>query len=365
MTQQMKRTALFEAHQAHGGRLVPFAGWEMPVLYGSILEEVKAVRTSAGIFDVSHMGRFHVTGPGSGPFLSRVFSHDATRLKNGQARYGVLCVEDGGILDDCIVYRVADNRYLFIPNASNAAAAWDWLMRWSADATDLKIVDATLQLTMIALQGPKAIEILKDLTPLKLSTLKPYHITETQVMGEQVLLARTGYTGENGYEIMGPQEKAAELWEKLAEKGAKPCGLGARDVLRLEAGMPLHGNEIDLSTNPYEAGLERFVDADRDEYIPGAALRRIRDEGSTRALVGFNMVGRGIPRHGYAITDGSKQIGEVTSGGVAPSLDRNIGLGYVPCDFSAPGSRIHIDIRGRAVEAEVTPLPFYSRRRKA
>jgi aminomethyltransferase len=271
-------------------------------------------------------------------------------------------VEDGGILDDCIVYRLADARYLFVPNASNAEAVGDWLYRW-ASGGDVQIVDITYQWSMLALQGPKSASMLGNLTQTDLSTLKPFNIVQAEVAGSPALVARTGYTGEDGFEIMFPQEHSRALWKGLVDGGAKPCGLGARDVLRLEAGLLLHGNDMDLSVNPYEAGLDRFVDPDRDGYIPGATLRSIRDAGPDRVLVGFNIIGRGIARHGYPITDGSKQIGEVSSGSVSPTLDRNIGLGYVPTGFSAPGSRFDIDIRGRGVAAEVTPLPFYSRKK--
>ena len=337
----------------------------MPIQYTGILDEVKTVRMAAGIFDVSHMGRVFIQGPGAVAFIGRVFSSDVGRLRIGRARYGAICVEDGGILDDCIFYRLEETRFLLIPNASNAPAVLEWLSKWAPGTDEVTIDNASSRLAMIALQGPKATEILKGLTPLDLSTLKYFYIAETQVSGIQALVARTGYTGENGYEVMPPAESATKIWNAFAEGGAKPVGLGARDVLRLEAGLWLHGNDMDLSTNPYEAGMGRFIDPDREGYIPGPALRRIRDEGPARVLVGFTMVGRGIARHGYPITDGSEQIGEVTSGGVAPTLDKNIGLGYVPTGFSAVGSRIYVVIRNRPVEAKVTGLPFYSRRRSA
>ena len=361
----LKRTPLFEAHVALGARMTPFAGWEMPVQYASILDEARAVRSRAGIFDVSHMGRLDIQGPGAVSFLGRVLSFDVPRLPLGRGRYGVICSEDGGIIDDCIAYRRGPERFLLIPNASNAAVVLAWLRRWTASTAQVQIDDVTAKTAMIAHQGPKAAEMLSELTPLELSTIGRFNAVEAHVAGAEALVARTGYTGENGFELILPREAAAQAWKLLIEKGAVPCGLGARDVLRLEAGLLLHGNDMDDTTNPYEAGLNRFVDPDRDGYVAGQALRRIRDEGVSRVLAGFKMLGRGIARHGHPIVIGSSQIGHVTSGGYSPTLDSNIGLGYVPTGNSTPGSRFQIDIRGRRVEAEVTALPFYSRRRSA
>ena len=281
----------------------------------------------------------------------------------GRARYGVICNREGGIIDDAIVYRLGDDRFLLIPNAANAGAVVEWVSRWLLSDDGVSIEVVTAQMAMIALQGPQAAEMLSGLTTHDLSKLRPFRAVETSVMDVDALVARTGYTGEDGFEIVLASGDAVSLWETLLEKGTAPCGLGARDVLRLEAGLALHGNDIDLSTNPYEAGLGRFVDPDRQDYVAGEALRRIRDEGHKRSLAGFNMVGRGIARQGHSIMKGSERIGTVTSGGVSPTLDRNIGMGYVPTGFSDPGTRFHIDVRGRLVEAEATALPFYSRRK--
>ena len=359
------RTPLFEAHVALGARMAPFSGWEMPIQYASILDEARAVRAKAGIFDVSHMGRVEITGPGAPTFLDRVFSSDIPGLRVGRARYGFICNQDGGIIDDAIVYRLEEERFLLVPNAANAEAVLEWISRWvlAEDGVTIRVV--TAQLAMIAHQGPKAAEMLAELTPQDLSKVRPFRAVETTVIGADALVARTGYTGEDGFEIIVPSGDAVHLWEALMNRGAVACGLGARDVLRIEAGLPLHGNDIDLSTNPYEAGLGRFVDPDRQGYVAGEALRRVRDQGAPRTLIGFEMVGRGIPRHGYPIVDGGDRIGEVTSGGVSPTLDTNIGLGYVPTGFSSPGSRLQVDIRGRLVEAEVTSLPFYRWRKSA
>ena len=361
--QQMKRTALYDTHVSLGGRMVPFAGWEMPIQYTSILEEARAVRERAGLFDVSHMGRVDITGAGAAAFLNRVLSWDIPGLGIGRARYGVICTEEGGIIDDCIVYRRERQRFLLIPNAANAPVVLEWIRRWAPPAEEVQIDVVTMRFAMIAHQGPAAAEMLGDLTSLEVGSLRPFHAVESRVAGIESLVARTGYTGEDGFEYILPREGAAELWKLLMERGASPCGLAARDVLRLEASLPLHGNDMDVSTNPYEAGLGRFVDPEREGYVAGESLRRIRDEGASRRLVGFTMVGRGIARHEHRILDGGTQIGEVTSGGYSPTLDRNIGMGYVPVRYSAPGTRLEVDIRGRSVEAEVTKMPFYTRRR--
>ena len=361
--QQLRRTPLFDTHVSSGARLVPFAGWEMPVQYTGILDEARAVRAHAGLFDVSHMGRVNIRGPGAAMYLNRVCSFDVPALRTGRARYGVICNEDGGIIDDCIVYRLEPDYFLVVPNASNTAAVLEWLSRWVDGADEVQISEITSETAMIAHQGPQAEDMLSALTSHTLSTARPFSAVRIRVAGIESIVARTGYTGEDGFEIIMPLEGVVEVWRLLEQRGATPCGLGARDVLRLEAGLLLHGNDIDISTNPYEAGLDRFVHPDRDGYIASEALQRIRDEGVNRALVGFNMIGRGIARHEHPIMDGSRKIGHVTSGGVSPTLDSNIGLGYVPSGFSTPGTRFQVDIRGRPVEAEVTALPFYSRRR--
>ena len=370
-TDGMSHTPLFETHRALGARMAPFAGWEMPVQYSGILEEVHAVRTDAGLFDVSHMGRLELTGPGAADLLDTVLSVNVAKLRQGRARYNVVCTEEGGIIDDCIVYRRGEQEFLLIPNAANTAAVLALLAGRDllADRSDgnerVRIETVTSQYAMIAHQGPRAKELLQPLTELNLATVRPFAAVDARVAGADAYVARTGYTGGDGYELIVPGEAATDIWKELMDRGATPCGLGARDVLRLEAGLLLHGNDMDTSVNPYEAGLDRFVDPDRDAYRAGPALRRIRDQGVTRTLVGFNMVERGIARHGYAISDGQNVIGTVTSGGPSPTLDRNIGLGYVPTGHAAPGSRIYVEIRGTPVAAEVTTLPFYARSRSA
>ena len=359
---ELLATPLHDAHVSMGARMVPFSGWDMPVQYKSILEEVDAVRTDVGAFDVSHMGRVFIHGPGAGAFLSRIFSTDARKIPLGRAKYGVTCNQEGGIIDDNILYRLADDHYLFIPNAGNRGAVEDWLHKWIPNDSSVQIDDASTRLAMIAVQGPSATRTLSKLTGDTLAKIRPFGIAYLDIDGAKALAARTGYTGEDGFEVMPSSEAVVSVWNSLIEVGATPCGLASRDLLRLEAGLLLHGNDMDTSVNPYEAGLDRFVDPDRPDYIPGRSLRSIRDTGPTRKLVGFEMVGRGIARHGHIIRDDEGQIGEVTSGSVSFTLDKNIGLGYVPIDFSEPGTKLYIDIRGRIVEAVVCPLPFYSRR---
>ena len=361
-TNQLKRTPLYDTHLELGGRMVPFGGWDMPVQYTGILDEARAVRANAGLFDVSHMGRIEISGPDAVSLLNRVLSVDVPKLRRRRARYGFICNLDGGIIDDMIVYRLGRERYLLVPNASNADAVADWLLRWRRGSDEVDVNILTEELAMIAHQGPAAQLMLSGLTDHDLPSLRLFRAAETAVAGAPSIVARTGYTGEDGFELMVPAGDAARIWRALSDAGAVPCGLGARDVLRLEAGLPLHGNDIDSGTNPYEAGLGRFVDVDRDEYVARESLIRIRDEGPARRLVGFDVVGRGIARQGYAIIAGDERVGEVTSGSYSPTLDRAIGMGYVREDLSDPGTPLHVDVRGRLVEAEVTLLPFYAER---
>ena len=362
----VRRTPLYDAHAELGTRFVPFAGWDMPVRYGSILDEARAVRSGVGLFDVSHMGRLEIDGADAAALLNAVLSVDARRLGVGRGRYNLICDDEGGIIDDCIAYRRGKTRFLVVPNASNTDAVLDRLIsakERGGAGLDIDIRNATAETAMIACQGPRAQEALQPLADRDLSEIPPFRVRAARVNGARSLIARTGYTGEDGFEIITPAEDAAALWQALMDNGATACGLGARDVLRLEAGLPLHGNDIDKSTNPYEAGLGRFVDPDRDGYPAGAALRRLRDEPPSRKLAGFVMIGRGVARGGYPILRDGRRVGEVTSGGPSPTLDLNIGMGYLASEHSEPGTRVEIEIRGRPVEARVAALPFYKRDR--
>ena len=358
----LKRTPLYDLHVSLGGRMVPFAGWDMPVQYTSILDEARAVRSRAGIFDVSHMGRMLIRGPDACALLNRVLSPDIPQIRIRRARYGLICNEEGGIIDDAIIYRLGRERYMLVPNASNADAVAEWVEKWRRPSDDVEISIVTEDLAMIAHQGPAAQMMLMTLTDHDVSTLRLFRTVETEVAGASAIVARTGYTGEDGFEIMVPSSDAGTLWQALCDAGATPCGLGSRDVLRLEAGLPLHGNDIDVTVNPFEAGLDRFVQLDRDEYVAKGALERIRDEGPDRRLIGFRMVGRGIARTGYELYSGGEKVGHVTSGSFSPTLDMAIGMGYVREDFSDYGAPLQVDIRGRMVDAEVEMLPFYAER---
>ena len=361
-TESLKQTPLHGAHLAAGARMAPFGGWNMPIQYPTgILREVSSVRTSAGMFDVSHMGRIEFSGTGSAAFLDRMLSANVAKLRHGRSRYHVICNAAGGIIDDALVYRLGESHYLLVVNAGNFDAVAPWLATHSEGVADLDSVVTTEDVAMIAVQGPNAVGLTERLSDSPVSSLRPFAIGEAEIAGIPCRLARTGYTGEDGFEIMPPSDRATELWSALEEEGTAPCGLGARDVLRLEAGLLLHGNDMTVEENPYEAGLERFVYLDSPGYIAAEALRAVRDAGPDKRLTGFRMTGRGIARHGHPILAGGRRIGTVTSGTHSPTLDANIGMGYVDPEYAEPSTAIEIDVRGRMVTAETAPLPFYRR----
>ena len=361
---ELKRTALFQEHASAGGRLVPFAGWEMPIQYTGILSEARDVRSKAGIFDVSHMGRLEITGADSPQFFHRLVTADVVNMPLGRARYTLVCNEQGGIIDDTILYRMGEERFIFIVNASNADTVLDWLRRWLEEwAMDVDISVRTQETALIALQGPQAQSILQPMCSVDPSSIRPFRAVEGQVSGFAAVVCRTGYTGEDGFEVIVSAENAPSLWRSFADGGATPCGLGARDVLRLEAGLLLHGSDMDATLTPLEAGLDRFVSWDKGDFTGLTALQAIANRGLTRTLVGFRLIEKGIPRHGYPMLSGEDTIGEVTSGTHSPTLDIGIGLGYVSLEHSNPGTGIAIDIRGRRTEAEVVAIPFYTRKR--
>ena len=360
----LNRTALFQSHIALGARLVPFAGWEMPIQYSSILTEAKAVRSAVGIFDVSHMGRIEITGSDAAIFLHSLVTADVLNMPPGRARYTLICNEAGGVIDDTILYRLSGDRFLLVPNASNADEVLSWINSWKDKwRTQIEIRVLTDETTLIALQGPLAEKILQSVCSLDLSSVRPFRCVECQVHQVPVVLCRTGYTGEDGFEIIVSAEHASSIWLYFNERGATPCGLGARDVLRLEAGLLLHGSDMDSTTTPLEAGLERFVIWDRGAFIGLPALQERKISKSPRILVGFRLLEKGVPRHGHIIRNSQDPIGNVTSGTYSPTLDIGIGLGYVALEFSKLGTRISVDIRGRMVGAEVATVPFYSRKR--
>lgn len=357
----LKRTALFETHVASGAKLVPFAGWYMPIQYSGILAEAKAVRLGAGIFDVSHMGRFEVVGAEAGLLLHKLVTADVLAMPVGRARYTLICNEYGGIIDDTIVYRLEEERFLLVPNASNANEVLQWIYDWNHSwGLKAQIHVLTLETALIAVQGPKAEIMLQPLCSIDLSRVRPFRCAEGEISGARGIFCRTGYTGEDGFEIIIPGVVAPQTWLKLSEEGAMPCGLGARDVLRLEAGLLLHGSDMDSTVTPLEAGLERFVVWDKGNFNGMKSLMETKNRGLSKILVGFCLLGKGIPRQGYAMLSGESRVGTVTSGTYSPELDRGLGLGYVALEYSDPGTRITIEIRDRQVDAEVVSTPFYS-----
>ena len=360
------QTALHETHVRLGGRMVPFAGHDMPVQYEGILAEARAVRSGAGVFDVSHMARIMVEGAEARALLDWVHTADiGEAMPLGRARYGVLCNEAGGIIDDGIVYRLAGERFMLIANAANAERVYAWLERWAAERfRAARLENVTREVAMLAVQGPKAVEIVAAISDFDPGSVRPFRIAECSVQGRSALVARTGYTGEDGVELMPASADAAWLWDLLLERGVVPCGLGARDTLRLEAGLLLHGSDMDSETNPIEAGLGRFVALDKGDFCGAGPVRAAAREGTERRLVAFEMTDRGaLPRsHSPLLADGAV-VGQVSSGGYAPTLDINIGLGYVPAGLASPQQRLQVDVRGNLLDAVVVTLPFYSRPR--
>jgi aminomethyltransferase len=346
MQETLLHTPLHRRHVELGARMVPFAGWEMPVQYAGVIPEHRAVRTGAGVFDVSHMGELEVEGPRAQELLQSTLSNDLERVAPGEAQYTLLTNEEGGIVDDLIVYRLDDHRYLLIVNAANREADYTWLKEREITGSDVR--DVSDEYALLAVQGPRSIE------RLGLPRAKPFTFAETALDGVEVMVNRTGYTGEDGCELLCMSEDALRLFEAVLERGAVPCGLGARDTLRLEVCFPLHGNDITPETDAISAGLGWACALDTD-FTGVDVLRRCKEEGPERRLVAFTMDEKAIPRHGMPIEGG----GEVTSGSHSPMLDAGIGLGYVPAEQAQPGSELTIDVRGRPRRAHVVKKPIY------
>jgi glycine cleavage system T protein (aminomethyltransferase) len=347
--QTLLRTPLYEHHVALGARMVPFAGWEMPVQYEGVIPEHRAVREDCGVFDVSHMGRLEFEGPKAPSVLQALLSNDIDRVEVGGAQYTLLTNQQGGIVDDLIVYMLEPGRYLLVVNASNKDADFDWIETRASAGSDLR--DVTDRYALLAVQGPRSLE------RLGLADAPAFTFEMGEIDGIEVMVNRTGYTGEKGVELMVMAEDVGALWDAVVERGAVPCGLGARDTLRLEVCYPLHGNDIGPETDAISAGLGWVCALDK-EFTGVDELRRIKAEGPTRKLAAFVMAESGIPRQGMAIAEG----GEVTSGSHSPMLDRGVGMGYVPVAHAEPGSTLTIDIRGRERRAEVVKKPIYERR---
>jgi glycine cleavage system T protein (aminomethyltransferase) len=363
----MRPTALLERHRALGARMVEFAGWEMPVQYGGILEEHRAVRQRAGVFDLSHMAELHVDGREAGPALAYALVTDPPSLTVGRAHYSMLCAPDGGVIDDLIVYRLAEDRFLVVANAGNAAVVADEL-RARIAGFDAALDDASLRTSLVAVQGPLAVSLLAPLTDVDLEVLRYYAIAEGRVAGIPALVARTGYTGEDGFECFVAWDQGTAVFDALlvagAPQGVIPAGLGARDTLRLEAGMPLYGNELGRDTTPFDAGLGRVVKlAKAGDFVGREALAAAQARGRPKALVGLLVRGRGIARHGYPVLrrEGAEQVGVVTSGTQSPTLGEAIAMAYVPPDAAAAGTMLEVAIREARVPVEVVTLPFYRR----
>ncbi len=372
-TATLRKTALNTKHRAHKAKMVDFGGWDMPVEYSGLIAEHMAVRTSVGVFDVSHMGDIQLRGPGSLAAVNELCMNDASKLQAGQAHYSAMLYPNGTFVDDVVVHKLSDNDYLIVINAGTREKDVEWVRSQIGHMSGVHVNDFSDYYTQLAIQGPKAAETLQKLTSTDLSTIKNYWFTWGMVCGlHNVMIARTGYTGEDGFEIYVPSDEptSARVWGEVLEAGAEfgiiPCGLGARNTLRLEAAMALYGHEISDTINVFEAGLGRYAKLDKPSFVGRDALLAIQAEGgSKRKLVGLEMIDRGIARDGYPVAalDGTK-IGEVTSGSPAPFLKKNIAMAYVPVQYAGIDEVIAVEIRGQLVKARVTALPFYKKPKK-
>ncbi len=357
-----RRTPLYPWHVDHKARMVPFGGWEMPVQYAGIGPEHRAVRAAAGLFDISHMARVSFGGPGALALLERVFTNSVATMRDGQVRYGLVCNEDGGILDDVLVYRWPDG-FAAVVNASNREKILAWL-EVQSDGLYVEIGDQTFDTTMIAIQGPKSVELVAGMFADDVSKLKYYYATPTRYKDVGCVVSRTGYTGEDGFEVIVPNASGVTLWEEFVAKGAVPCGLGARDTLRLEAAMPLYGHELTESIDPIRAGLGWAVKLDKGDFVGREAIQKATADTAKPVRVGLEIDGKRAAREGCPITgaDGAP-VGTVTSGGLCPWLDKSLAMGYVSRQVASVGSALDVDVRGTKLPATVVPLPFYKRKK--
>jgi aminomethyltransferase len=365
---ELRRTPLHEVHRELGARMVPFAGYEMPVQYRSIIEEHRTARTAVGLFDLSHMGEVEVRGQAAADFLAGAVVSDPRGMVVGAAQYSMLCDVDGGIIDDLIIYRLADDRYLVVCNASNRGPVVEHMGALAARADGVELEDRSDAFGLVAPQGPAAASVLASMTDVDLGSLKNYHAAEGRVARVACLVARTGYTGEDGFELFCDAARTRELWEAVATAGEAhglaPCGLGARDTLRLEAGMPLYGNELGRDVNPYEVNLGRVVKLDKDDFIGRDALAAAAEAGPRRRLIGLRMVDNAIPRAGYEVRADGHAVGAVTSGTLSPTLGEKIAMALVAADAAGEdGAPFEVVVRERPQRAERVKLPFYRRAR--
>jgi aminomethyltransferase len=357
----LRQTALFERHRALGAKMVPFAGWEMPVQYSTgILAEHHAVRTDAGIFDVSHMGEFEVTGPDRNAFVNRITCNDVGRLEPGGVQYSGLLTPEGTFVDDCTVYRF-DDKLMIVVNAANTAKAWEHIVAHKG-GINVRLKDISAEVGLLAVQGPRAEALLQPLADVPLGDIAYYHFAAGKIAGGQCFISRTGYTGEDGFELYCRDRDTVALWDAITAAGARPIGLGARDSLRLEMGYALYGNEIDDTITPLEAGLAWIVKLDKGApFVGDTALRAQKQRGVTRRLVGFRLEGRGFPRHGYPVYHEGREVDVVRSGTLSPSLGAGIGTTYLPAAAAKSGTRFEVECRGERLAAEVVPRPFWTR----
>jgi len=363
-----KRTSLYEEHIKLGAKIVMFAGFDMPIQYSGVIDEHNAVRQHAGLFDVSHMGEFEFLGRDALPFLDYLTANDVTKLTEGKAQYSLLCNEQGGIVDDILVYKINDNHFMMVVNAANIEKDFKWVSKHQPRQAKVEVNNISDSVSLLALQGPNALAILQPLTEEPLAEIKTFHfVIETLAGQENCILARTGYTGEDGFEIFCKSKEAPAIWQALLKEGAphglKPVGLGARDTLRLEARLSLYGHEINDTTNPLEAGLSWVVKLDKGNFIGKEAIQKVKTNGLKRKIVGFKMIDKGIAREGFPILSlDNERVGVVTSATFSPTLNQAIGLGYVPTDLSEIETKLNVDIRGKLKLAEVVATPFYKRK---
>lgn len=360
----LKRTPLFDSHRALGGKLVPFGGWEMPVQYSGLVDEHVAVRTKAGLFDVSHMGEIRVKGPKAFEVVQKITCNDVAALVDGRVQYSAFLTDRGTFVDDLLTYRIAEDDYLLVVNASNTPKDVAWAKSFEVDGATIE--DESPSWSQVAIQGPLAEEILQPFVPADLSKVAYYWFTWANVLGARCIVSRTGYTGEDGFEVYGPADSAPALWNALIEagrpKGLLPAGLGARDTLRLEAKLSLYGNELDDTVTAWEADLGWIVKMKKGDFVGRDALAKQKERGLAKKLAGFFVEGRGIARHGYPLkVEDSGEPGVVTSGTQTPTVGRALGLAYVPLAATAPGTRLLVDVRGKDLPAVVVPTPFYKR----
>ncbi|SDM16451.1 glycine cleavage system aminomethyltransferase GcvT [Bacillus sp. OK048] len=362
---ELKRTPLYEVYKEYGGKTVDFGGWELPVQFSSIKEEHEAVRTRAGLFDVSHMGEVIVTGPDSLNYLQKMLTNDISKIKNGGAQYNAMCYENGGTIDDLLVYKIEDNHYLLVVNASNIEKDLSWLEN-HLDG-EVSIENLSEKMALLALQGPLAEKVLQKLAGSDLSKIGVFKFQqEVEINGKNALVSRTGYTGEDGFEIYCDSSDAVELWKAILsagkEEGVVPCGLGSRDTLRFEATLALYGQELSPDISPLEAGIGFAVKLNKEaDFIGKEALKQQKEQGTARKSVGIEMIDRGIPRHGYPVYKGEELIGEVTTGTQSPSLKKNIGLALIKSEHTELESELEVEIRGKRLKAKIILTPFYKR----